>query len=761
MSPSTHIPIPALNRYALYKTGTATLIDWLLSISASCGYGDPQNPPKNPVPVSRLLRCAKTISAKRPAVHIPGNIIELAVDVIQGRELYEELYASVREDDQSHRHFINVLRDVAAVLRDARKRYKEENLKPVGKRNFSGESGTSTDTAVSCGEDVAANMFSHLTFESPSAKPFSTPEKQSTNKRYATPSMLATTPEEECKMALVCYLEDMKELRQYVRDLWKGYAAGDLSLDVVCTTTELAFGCMRRAEEDLGRLHSSLGGYDGTYEYQGLVCALMESMFVDNKDDTSNQHRADLLCCIAYFAASSIASECEQLAKRPQKRQKNKSSSNPTEVFVLHPFTAKVMSIVPDLVRVSDPVDEFASEFCPQNDKGEYPIRIFTVMMIQSYTEIWDIIGDPALLITQALEAVFIRNKQSVDKCLQTRSRVRNPLHFEDLDRYEQKLSESEEFLSALRTSDTASPSRLNSEARIFKVLPVGAFERIKYLKWGMNLTSARVANDGWIIISMAYIYRAAQHYGMMSETWEDLEWLIALQSKTRPYVIEVAKHADEEAFCRHYRLAFGMGTGSVDAKKINKCTQNMRRIEPMLDYPARMELESQSQDRLGYERGEMAEVVLRKMTADRFAGKKSKNSKKEVERRFSAMKLLETYKETFVNDEPEYNMDLLGLWSELAQLMKSIHEFCYPKLMREELDPAYVLDAQVVKPMLEEAAYYRRHGMDMNKTQIAVAARMVEKYLKSKGGFFLKETMGMSSGHILEENRPKLTSQK
>lgn len=747
---STPTVAPALNRYALYKAGTATLLDWLLSTSASCGYGDPKNPPKSPVPVSRLLRCAQTISQKTPAVHIPGNITELIGDVIKGRELYAELYASTGEEDDSHKHFIEVLWEVSRLLRDARKRYKVEHANATGRRNFSGESDTSTESSSSSDHDNVANMFTHLSVEEPAAKPFSTPEKRDSKRKSSRPAMLATSPEVERKMALVCYLEDMIELRKYIRELWKSFAAGELSLDVVGTTTELAFGCMRRAEENLDCMFETLGGDDKWAQYSTLVMSLSDHLFEDL--DGALKHRHELLCLNALFLAKNAKEACAA-ASHPYRRYSQDNCA--LEACKSSLFGEKLFSIIPDLVRTSDPLDEFATEFLPCNPD----LRIFSVMVMQSYSEIYDIIGDPALIVPQALEAAYTRAVKSVDRCFEMRDRVRNPFPFSNLWKFEQKVAEAGTFLEALRVSDTALPSQLNSQARMFKVLPVAGIERIKYLKWGMNVTASRVANDGWNFISTSYLYRASHHYGTMKEKWEDLEWLIARQSKTRPYIIEVAEHADEDAFSRHHRMAWGVGSGrrELSSKEMGKCMQNMRKIEPLLDFPARMELESQSQDRLGYERGEMAEVVLRKMASDKCFGEGYKNLKKQEEKRFTNIELLETYKESFMADEPEYNIDLLGFWSDLAELMQSMHKFLYSRLMNTEMEPGMTLDAHVVKPLLEEAAHYVKNDLPMNKPQIVMAAKMMEKHVKARGSYFLSEAMGLSSGHILEEYKPKI----
>lgn len=745
---------PALNRYALYKAGTSTILTWLLATSAACGYGDPKNPPKSPVPVSRMLRCAKTVSTKQPAIHIPGNIIDLTLSVIRGRELYVEMYASSGDEDESHQHFIDALDEIAVLLREARKRYKAENPIPSGKRNFSGESGVSTDSAPPSDHDNAANMFTKLSVEEPSVKPFSTPEKRSTNKNSPKPCiLLATSPEEERKMALVCYLEDMAESRKYIRDLWKAYVAGELSLDAVGTTTELAFGCMRRAEEDLDRVFKTLGGDDKMAQYSELALAYNDLFGTEHSDST--RRRAELLCTCALILAKTTVDGCEA-ACDPCGRRKYTPDKVALKICKSHLFGERLLSIIPDFIQTSNPLDEFTSEFHTHN--GVFELRIFTVMIVQSYTEIYDIIGDPTLIVWKALEDTHNRFTKSIDRCFYVRDRVRNPFPFSTLWRFEQKVAETTAFLEALRVSDTAPKSYLNSQARMFKVLPVAAIElHIKYLKWGMSVTASVVANDGWNMIAMSYLYRASHHYGMMSEKWEDLEWLIKYQSRNRPYVIEVPAHADHDAFSRYHRMAWGVPKDAGDTKLMGKAVQNMRRIESFLDFPARMELESQSQDRLGCERGEMAKVVLRKMASDKFFGKGYKNFVKQEEKRFTNIELLETFKESFIADETEYNIDLLGFWSDVAELMQAMHKFLYPRLMHEEMDPAEILDAHVVRPLLEEAAYCKKNGLPMNKPQIALAAKMMEKHVRARGSYYLKATMGLSSGTLLEENKPKI----
>ena len=126
-------------RYKLYKSGTEKVIRWLVEASASLqahpnttqtGTKKSENrvhtktTPPIRIHFKELVLHAKSIASADPPRGIPFSIIDVIKEVITGRKICAEWYASESSKDGSdlakendfHTHFIQVLKKVRNIL---------------------------------------------------------------------------------------------------------------------------------------------------------------------------------------------------------------------------------------------------------------------------------------------------------------------------------------------------------------------------------------------------------------------------------------------------------------------------------------------------------------------------------------------------------------------------------------------------------------------------------------------------------------------
>ncbi|KAK5767295.1 hypothetical protein LTS12_002448 [Elasticomyces elasticus] len=126
----TMVQSPVIDRYHRYKRGTDKLLDWLLESGKSIAKRTNANfsfSSKTVLQTQDLVTIADQIAHAKPPYPVPGDILLVASDVIDGRTVCAEWYASLEGDDElkqagigksnrSHRHFIDILKHVHRLL---------------------------------------------------------------------------------------------------------------------------------------------------------------------------------------------------------------------------------------------------------------------------------------------------------------------------------------------------------------------------------------------------------------------------------------------------------------------------------------------------------------------------------------------------------------------------------------------------------------------------------------------------------------------
>ena len=283
-------------RYALYKEGNARIVRWLAKNAASCSAAFANVHLKDSISTSNLLRFANAIAES--AVEIPGAILDLLADVIAGRQFCAKWYTAQATSDQaetavseqsirSHSHFLEVLQQVYAILREARRSQR------IGKH----AAPASSELAEVEAKDSLPNLFAHLDVEEPSHSPLGAePEPRvktvDAAEASATNQSLELDDNAEKEFALWCLLEDLHDVRVYVRTTWEEFIAGELTFLAASAITDCAFGVMRRASQELANLDIDFAYLGGVLSFLGLEIRMIDK--TPRLIGSSTQHVHDL-----------------------------------------------------------------------------------------------------------------------------------------------------------------------------------------------------------------------------------------------------------------------------------------------------------------------------------------------------------------------------------------------------------------------------------------------------------------------------------
>lgn len=229
---------PVGGRYDLYKEGSDRLVRWVVKTALTCRRSIIKLS-SSKVSVRDLLKCAELISTwDHPPIEVPFEMIELAADVIAGRSTAVDFYSAQQQKSEAekasnagHIYFIEALKEVRDLLETARNRRKSKAKKHVSKSVS--EEGDADRTI-----NHLSNLFDHLQVEEPSIEAWSKPPRkkaESATLSVSAPITLEVNEQEEKRFALWCLLQDMEELRAFIKQTWLEHRNGN-SVSVVAAS---------------------------------------------------------------------------------------------------------------------------------------------------------------------------------------------------------------------------------------------------------------------------------------------------------------------------------------------------------------------------------------------------------------------------------------------------------------------------------------------------------------------------------------------
>ncbi|KAF7198658.1 hypothetical protein HII31_00397 [Pseudocercospora fuligena] len=803
-------------RHLLYKAGTKKIVDWLSATAASLRdithILSTQNVP--PVPTSTkttesrekksytikshdLISLARIITSS--AGTAPSAIVKLLEKVIEGRKACALFYAEQSDSDEaanrSHLFFIQVLETVHQLLVSVRS---PDSPKP-SKANVK-----SVHRGVNSVEGDMTNIFACLEMEVPSATPLgSAPEPRSVIAKQHLNQVDLEPDQQDAEFALWCHVEDLRDLRRYIQDIWQQYADGSISLLAATMVTETGMSLMRLAGDELTANWPELGSWDDLLESLSLKC----SAFMMNKKSVCNSYLfpkgsagssrsikegeeiLDLLCPGAACTLQDVIARVKDLAVKRQWGHDlfvvlggDMYSFAKFLDFQIHNLCDRLLKPA----RSAEQWSEFGYGLADYYKSGTLPIWL--VSAAQAYCDIYEVIGSEP-----GCASVYYQNRiEALNRSLPA-FEARRPLC--DIG------PDYSGYIDAMRTGvimsrEVAKKSQVNQEMLDFTKrsrnnidmtdemkskfgsdsllesmqgmplaslfgLPGVAGQMLYFTMVRWHRQSSSCANDGGMVIAMANLYSACRRLGLIKSSWHDMDFILANQETKHALVIKSHDASDVQSLLHQYLITLGVPASKFARKRTPECPkpqdyyEHGRQLNPTCNFFYALTEKKMKDRTVSLERGEVVRLVLDQLTDSATTlAKFAKQARSKTTRGslnptvdYSLTEILHAFKMNFVKEEPQLNFDLLGFYLDCRQ----IHYGLRKALGR---DDTLLAPYQLVHFVLQESA---ASSQPLSKTPLATAAEFLALTIELRGNKFSKQAFDQSSGRIPKHLRPHL----
>ncbi|CAK1365679.1 unnamed protein product [Cercospora beticola] len=527
-------PSPYRSRYLLYKKGSQQVVNWLHKTARGLG-GHSKSLDK--LCVDDLPSLALTINNAK--IELPKNIASTLSDVIYLRQKAHEWYSSLARDDfvggddrigdfnKSHRYFIEKLKVVRATL------------DPTGAKASKHDALHQQQQQQGASAPDISNMFANLDLEepcdgAPNSATGSATKPESSN---MTPDVLAGEPGDERPFKIWCMLQDVRDIRVFVRELWRRYYDGDFTFPTAAYVTDMAF----RAVSDIVSANA-----DKALRHYAAIVVLMDLKigqstdgivsFSSTIDEGANGlDAADLYCAPAFCILQEFLISCQvdHAADSPQSEAR---------YFRRHPLAVALRGLQSQLKLLAGThyesgylgplaLDQFTYNILSICKYGV--IRTATVVQCQMYLDVYDALGQQTTSVTSMLRPVAASVDKTFDDYAQTRS-PRFQACIEKDSKYLRELTKisREDRFPGAQLRDACKPSSL------FAVLPVLAGTYLHELLRHATSHSIRCVNSSFETIGAAYLYAAMKG----TPKWEAMDLLLDQHQSYAPQASSLYK---------------------------------------------------------------------------------------------------------------------------------------------------------------------------------------------------------------------------
>lgn len=799
--------ISLVNRYKQYKAGTAKVVDWIVGEASTVrnvsdtlpSMQDTAKQPRKPqtrtsettiaVNTTQMLDLARLVA--HAAVRIPTDIMYTIDTVIAGRQSCYNWYSSLpnsytAEKDSGHLHFIQLLKDIQQLFRDSLAL--ATNVKVAGKQ--SGLSNNMKDHAPT--SDVSfENMFTRLCVEEPSDAPLG--ERNDKNKTLGKVAFDIETDEESKDFAIWCLLQDLCDLRGEVRNTWMAYKAGTTSFSTAAAVTEVAISLSRFAEEEFIELHKGSSDYFDILTYLNVsineigndIClgsmdSSESSQIVQEKFDNDNTMEMLMPCAFAMLRAFWFS----HFNKWGLTFWASNFSAGSTGYMGFHPFGDLLKEIMPEIelhCKFSTgamTLDQFLGSLVGMM---RYPGNMPTLSMVtacQMNMDITDILDNS---IEAGLSDFHMRveaDRTSIytflsNWNLKTACRCENSLVTESLKAKDMlKMCAEDPYLKARKSLEDEGPAlkRVPQEPfKVHRVLPVATGMLIHISALQSHHLGIRLCNWGNVVLSVAYLYRAALRARVITKTWPDMEFVIKTHSKSRAFVLEPNVGTTSMAKC------FGVSLG-VKLKAFKK-GQRPRLPKPAVveqyartlstDWPLQKAIDAWQEDQtrdIPFVRAaiESMKSLQRTKTDDQ----KIQEIKDQYQKtgKLSPSQLLLAFQEVYRSDEMDLKFDYIGFFFTCARVLDAVRnkvKCCLAELEKEQeadFTWAHELVYAILWDKMEGPA---QHDFHHQHNILPDAAKVVEWVIDQEGSRFtdiVQNQTGAESKAASNENMASRT---
>ncbi|KAK5119617.1 hypothetical protein LTR85_007446 [Meristemomyces frigidus] len=685
---------------------------------------------------------ASAAAADKPAPDGIETTISVMEDVINGRSECAVWYRTQAQEDSSwvaesgkrHGHFVDVLRSVLGALKQT---LWASRPKPVRGRRGAAENNPQL------ADEALGYAFASLHVDEPASTdeagteaPARKPKPTTANNKKLRCELEKT--DEDAVFALWCILKECHDVRLFVRDIWRQWRDGQLSLPTAGETTDKAFMLIHIAFTDLRVEFPKLTTFDDVSEKLQLNIASTNGVSDDfswdesHVRDSSSDTPADQLLCIpalsclgvlrAWIAQIIRTTKCadkgdgivggagshllaghrlrrtimlhfSELVQFKVRENLKKDFMN-CDVFFrdLLSFLDNQRLALPFVVEFQIYMDIY-DEVEMTGTRPYWLARYYADSIKDSYCNVTDVveklhgmcalIGPPGTRDVQ--EAILRVIKKAVETPV-----IRNPLAKIDS-------TEGDE-------SDEAYLSFVLVNFPIMTGVLLSSLGKLKYLD-GLDM-----CNDYDIVVATTLLYQACRTAGLFEKRWKDLEFVIAHQGMQQLGLRQTVTATPALAAAKHYGLAFGVELREYAkrAREMAKSgTSGIRRVplprestsafrkrafvsisEP---YLRTLTVTNVRRKGLGATLWETENSTIHQLAHD-LLSEESQDIHQELRaqwrkcRRLTPVQLLGVFKSALVAGKPVVHFDYHGLYGQCAILLEAVQKGFLGMLERSHL---------------------------------------------------------------------------
>jgi hypothetical protein len=572
-----------------------------------------------------------------------------------------------------------------------------------------------------------------------------------------------------------CFLQDLYDVRMYVRDTWIEYSHGQVSFLLASSVTETAFGLLRCADAEFEASSSlpatdwlALLGYLGiTMFTRGWAVWLFPTRGaagVRAPSTTSTVDVVQLLCPVAGISLCDYQNDASKLCRAVKgvQRQKNVGLSALKPSGHGHPFSQALWEIGPilhDIVHTEmcqyHPADEFIQGLTQIHKKEAIPMWL--IVACQIYVDMYDLLGDDFYHGIDALQTTLLEYKDTAVAVHDYR-----PSAFGKLGDVLDGLGTLDHVSNGMGRSQNGQGRRMAPEHRNVKdglfaterALHAYAGATLTDLKLGMLKCGTTIANHDYYVVSVAYIYKALRAMGVLKCEWHDMNAVLVSFDGQQPVFPRCGATYDGRATAIRYENALGIPSSAATANPhrrqaaIRAAAERRAHIGITSPLLQRLSDKKNCYEKLGvgYTRSKTMEIALYTLTAT-AAGTGTSTSPQPPEC-ITPLQLLETFKRSVVSQEPILNFNFIEFFLDCARLMTSLcnqlranhAELSKPRSDINHLGLTFdLLLADPAGPIAREAGDF------------------LNSYIETCGKKYIKSAYDKSSGRIPKANRPNL----
>lgn len=775
--PSTE-PKLQLGRYQLYKAGTKKIVEWLVGTASRCAdisslHNAGISKTTSNIEARALVSLAKIIVAahRTPSCPLTGivvtpTIVLLLQKVIDGRQASADWYATQPASDEavsgnkSHQFFINILREVHCLLESV------QQLVKSGVRRIDSTSKSC------CGENLERNMnnlFAALDLEEPSEPTLgdTPPSPRQTPKIRTTPPNITLDQEAGCKeFALYCHLENLRDVRIHVRNIWLEYASGSISIVTATMITEHALGMMRITDE---RFVATTGAFSDWWslpkfmsfdvQTEGSSTTLAPTKRPSNESEcASRQDLVDLVC-------PSAAVMLRDLVAKMKRGKIEEDDQEPlklmTECYDLeYLLSSKIDFLAMLACEFKSQGARRTTRQCHERSEFVYGLvncfidgvtPLWLVSACEMNRSIYEIIGsNPGCASDEYILRMEQLHSQILSFGLSGKSGGLGSPLFNSI--FADRLPLGEMLRVSKTNAKKVSEIGVKDEVWIREHLgkPLLCLESMpSYIGQALFVAKAKVhligvifANRNASILAMAHLYTSCRKYGLIDTVWQDMELVMAQQKSSHPLVPKRSKNADCYTPLRHFLLCLGVPASEFSHGRIpplptaKHVRKHSRQLVVTSDFLNTLTEASQSADQLGCSRGDLTEITLQKLADNETSGK-GHNSPVQ----HTLIELLSVFKKGMVKDEPSLNFDYIGFCNTCSAISRFIAVQSGHAKMPISGTVLRKIDHEVaVYRLLQEATTAFSQSRSVASTELGAVASLLKYFIEQQGNEYAQQ---------------------